>query len=69
MDAFYTFAVAHPVLTAWLALLALWAWCKPFDAAFRCWNRRMRSRNIVARGWPPAHCDADGDPVTSDADA
>jgi hypothetical protein len=30
---------------------------------FRCWNRWMRHLNIKAHGWPPAHLDADGDPV------
>ena len=28
---------------------------------FRLPNRILRSRNIVARGWPPNHLDADGD--------
>lgn len=25
-------------------------------------NRFIRSSNIKAKGWPPSHCDADGDP-------
>jgi hypothetical protein len=25
------------------------------------WNRLMRHLNIRKHGWPPAHCDADGD--------
>ena len=29
--------------------------------AFRCWNCFMRHLNIRKHGWPPAHCDADGD--------
>lgn len=33
----------------------------PFRFAFRCWNRFMRMLNIRARGWPPSHCDADGE--------
>lgn len=28
---------------------------------FKCWNRFLRMLNIRAHGWPPAHCDADGD--------
>ena len=28
---------------------------------FRCWNRLMRMLNIRKHGWPPPHCDADGD--------
>lgn len=38
----------------------------PFHFVFKCWNRYMRSRNIAARGWPPPHCDADGDAVEPD---
>lgn len=28
---------------------------------FRCWNRFMRMLNIRKNGWPPPHCDADGE--------
>jgi hypothetical protein len=28
---------------------------------FRCWNRFLRMLNIRKHGWPPVHCDADGD--------
>ncbi len=28
---------------------------------FRSWNRFMRHLNIRKHGWPPPHCDADGD--------
>lgn len=28
---------------------------------FRVWNRFMRHLNIRKQGWPPSHCDADGD--------
>lgn len=28
---------------------------------FRMWNRIIRHLNIRSKGWPPAHCDADGD--------
>jgi hypothetical protein len=31
---------------------------------FLCWNRWLRSRNIKHHGWPPPHCDADGDSST-----
>lgn len=30
---------------------------------FRMWNRLMRCLSIRKHGWPPAHCDADGDQV------
>lgn len=29
-------------------------------------KKRMRRDCIVAQGWPPPHCDADGDPVLVD---
>lgn len=28
---------------------------------FKIWNRFMRHLNIRKHGYPPAHCDADGD--------
>lgn len=40
----------HPVLSFLLAYLV-----------FRIVNRGFRAMNIAIRGWPPAHCDADGD--------
>lgn len=33
------------------------------DYLFKVWNRFMRMLSIRKHGWPPAHCDADGDPV------
>ncbi len=35
---------------------------------FLLWNRFMRMLNIRSKGWPPAHCDADGDFKTEDKD-
>lgn len=26
-----------------------------------CWNRMLRTINLCNIGWPPPHCDADGD--------
>lgn len=48
------FAQNNPWLAFFLAFL-------PFQCVFCCWNRFMRSLNIRRQGWPPAHCDADGD--------
>ena len=28
---------------------------------FRVYNRALRHRNIMKHGYPPEHCDADGD--------
>jgi hypothetical protein len=48
-------------------LVALCIAISPFYALGQAlslmYNRRCRSKNIVAQGWPPAHCDADGDPI------
>lgn len=43
-----------PYLTAFL----IWG---AFSTVFRIWNRFMRHLNIRKHGWPPPHCDADGD--------
>jgi hypothetical protein len=51
---FFQFAGENPVLT----LLVLYMLSR---FLFRCWNRLMRTINIRKHGWPPPHCDADGD--------
>lgn len=30
--------------------------------------RFLRSRDIRDQGWPPPHCDADGDPIKNEED-
>lgn len=35
----------------------------PIRFAFKAYNRHLRSVNIRNAGWPPPHCDADGDGV------
>lgn len=36
---------------------------------FRVYNRALRHRNIMKQGYPPEHCDADGDfPEIKDED-
>jgi hypothetical protein len=42
----------------WILLSAI------IQCLFNCWNRWLRSRNIKHHGWPPPHCDADGDSST-----
>lgn len=61
MTEIITFASGGPWLAFFLAWIAAWLIVAPFNFVFRCWNRYLRSRNIAARGWPPAHLDADGD--------
>lgn len=58
----------HPYLACWLACwLALCLIMLLHAICFRLPNRIIRHRNIVARGWPPAHLDADGDLLSNDA--
>ncbi len=33
----------------------------PLELLFKAYNRRLRHRNILKHGYPPSHCDADGD--------
>ena len=33
----------------------------PLTFIFRVYNRTLRHRNIMKNGYPPEHCDADGD--------
>ena len=54
----WQFASDNPWLTFFLALIALAA----LEAVMRfCINRPLRAMNIRKHGWPPEHCDADGD--------
>lgn len=50
----YDFMAASPFVAAFIAFLIC-------GTVFRMWIRFMRHLNIRAQGWPPAHCDADGD--------
>ncbi|TIW26537.1 MAG: hypothetical protein E5V63_13250 [Mesorhizobium sp.] len=71
MADFYTFAGGHPITTFFLAW-GIWPVCwttqavltAPFRFAFLAYNRRLRSLNIRAQGWPTnPMMDADGDIV------
>lgn len=57
----YQFMEDSPILTVFLALLLLAAVFLLLKTVFQCWNRFMRHLNIRKAGWPPSHCDADGD--------
>ena len=61
MTEFYAFAAEHPWLALFLMICVLNGFAVPFKFAGFFWNRYLRSKNIAARGWPPAHLDADGD--------
>lgn len=66
---FWTWATDHWWLAFWLMFWAIMlAWSLGAGALnllsavlFKPPNRALRSRNIRAQGWPPAHLDADGD--------
>jgi len=47
-----------PVLTFFLAVIL---GCTAYDVLFKLPNRLFRHLNIRKHGWPPDHCDADGD--------
>lgn len=59
----WDFANQHPFIGAFIVLVLAYAATRPFSYAFRAYNRRLRSRNIVAHGWPEPPLDADGDVV------
>lgn len=60
-EATLAFMDESPFLSFFLALIIGHTLVAPFRYAFKAYNRRLRSRNIAAKGWPPAHLDADGD--------
>jgi hypothetical protein len=57
------FAKANPGYTFLIVWVLAWAATRPFWYAWVAYNRTLRSRNIVAHGWPTAPVDADGDVV------
>lgn len=61
MSEILTFMGEHPILTFLLAAMACGVIKALIWLPFKMLNRVVRMRNIAAHGWPPAHCDADGD--------
>lgn len=61
----YEFMIESPATTLILALFALIALgfvlTLILSLTFKPFNRWIRHKNIVAKGWPPPHLDADGD--------
>lgn len=49
----------HPVLTVLLCVPLVFA----IFALADCFNKLLRAVNIWRQGWPPPHCDGDGDPT------
>lgn len=57
----YQFMSESPIVTIILGILAL---CAIYGVCNLIWfsiNRFFRTMNIRKQGWPPSHCDADGD--------
>lgn len=58
MTEFYQFAGEHPWLTFFLALIVAEVVVRVSTFII---NRPLRHMNIWKHGYPPPHCDADGD--------
>jgi len=54
----FDFMSDSPVLTFFLAIIIVGGLRVVFAM---CISRPLRHMNIRKHGWPPAHCDADGD--------
>jgi len=64
---FYMLAIQSPVLTFCCVLaVCITVYHTVYNIFFRLPNRYIRHKNIVARGWPPSHLDADGDQCEED---
>lgn len=62
------YAGEHPVLFFFIVIaIILGVYELARVIVFDLPNRVIRSRNIRAQGWPPPHCDADGDAVEIEA--
>lgn len=48
-------------MCAWVTIVMLIALYIITRFIFRIFNRILRHRNIMKHGYPPPHCDADGD--------
>ena len=66
----WQFANQHELVTLLIVAVLATGAASPFYFAFLAYNQTLRSRNIIARGWPPPPLDADGDlvSVTEEAD-
>jgi len=66
-DFILAFASKHPILSFFVICSAYYAITAPFRFGLMAYNRRLRSANIRAQGWPTAPIDADGDVVHPEA--
>lgn len=63
MSELLKFAAENPWLFFFSLCVIAWVLTSPLHFGFRAYNQTLRSRNIVAHGWPAAPIDADGDVV------
>lgn len=61
MTEFFDFGRDQPWLAFFLICAVYYTLKWIITTPFRMFNRWCRTRNIAAKGWPPAHLDADGD--------
>lgn len=60
-------ALQHPWMTLIILLSVIYAVADiVHGVAFKLPNRILRHRSIKAQGWPPPHCDADGEELTTE---
>ena len=66
MNNLYQFLTDRPIIS----LLVLWLICETIfklgHLPVLLGNRGLRHLNIRKQGWPPPHCDADGDAVETE---
>lgn len=62
---FWEFASVQPFWASAIVWVTVWI---VSSTAETIWVRFMRTLNIRKHGWPPVHCDGDGDP-TADSTA
>ena len=56
------FAMENPMAAFWLGMFGIFMFCLLANSVFvKLPNRVLRHLNIRKHGWPPPHCDADGD--------
>ena len=63
IETIFQYATRNPQYFCSTFLLVVIVVSITFSTIFKCWSRFMRMLNIRKNGWPPPHCDADGDPV------
>ena len=55
---YFDFMAQNPLVGSLLTIVIFALLC---GTVFRMWNRALRCLNIRKHGYPPIHCDADGD--------